>query len=335
MEAENAATQMDEIVDDELDDGVDEPVPTPPGLVVRTQSGFFWVQTPDELVRCVLRGRLKKVRVATDIVTLGDLVRWTPTSAGEGVIEEIQPRRSKLARRAAGSKGIWKEDVLVANLDQVLTVFAVASPPPHLRMLDRYLVMAELNNINAVIVGNKCELLPRAEAEALFAPYHDIGYPVIFTSTYADEGIDLVNATLKDKISAFSGPSGVGKSSLLNVVQPGLGLRTGEVSGDTGANRNKGRHTTVYPELVPLSFGGYVADTPGIRELGLWQVPPEDLDRCFREFRPFLTECYFQPCRHVHEPDCAVLAAVASGVITADRHESYVRLRDEVDAGRW
>lgn len=298
------------------------------GTVIKAQSGFFWVRTDEGVLRCTLRGRLKKSRMASDIATLGDQVVVLPTTPGEGAVEEVLPRRSKLARRAAGSKGIWKEDVIVANLDQVLTVFAVARPEPHLRMLDRYLIMAELNGVEALIVANKCELRTREEIDALFKPYSDIGYPVLHTSAAQDIGIDALRERLVDKISAFSGPSGVGKSSLLNRLQPGLGLRTSAVS-DT---LNKGRHTTVVAELHTLDGGGYVADTPGIREMGLWQVPPEELDWSYREFRPFIDQCFFQPCSHLHEPDCAVRDAVERGVISAVRYDSYSRLYDEISA---
>ena len=300
----------------------------PTGIVIKSQSGFFWVRTEAGVLRCTLRGRLKKSRVPTDIATLGDNVVVTPTSNGEGAIEEVLPRHSKLARRAAGQKGIWKEDVIVANLDQVVAVFAVARPEPHLRMLDRYLIMAEMSEVEALIVANKCDLRPRAEVEALFAPYSAIGYPVLFSSAAQHQGIEALRERLQGKISAFSGPSGVGKSSLLNVIQPGLGLRTREVSDAL----NKGRHATVFAELHPLDGGGYVADTPGIREMGLWQVPADELDWYYREFRPFLDECYFQPCRHLHEPECAVRAAVERGEIAAVRYDSYTRLYEEVGA---
>jgi ribosome biogenesis GTPase len=298
------------------------------GTVIKAQSGFFWVQTDEGVLRCTLRGRLKKSRVPTDIATLGDKVLITPTSNGEGAVEEVLPRHSKLARRAAGSKGIWKEDVIVANLDQVAAVFAVARPEPHLRMLDRFLIMAELNNIHAIIVANKCDLRPREEIEALFAPYTSIGYPVLMTSAAQGVGIEALREQLSGKISAFSGPSGVGKSSLMNVVQPGLSIRTSAVSDVL----NKGRHTTVFAELHPLEGGGFVADTPGIREMGLWQVPPDELDWCYREFRQFLEQCYFQPCSHLHEPDCAVCAAVERGEIAPERYDSYRRLYEEVNA---
>src|SRR5918997_2819598 len=143
------------------------------GTVVKAQSGFFWVATDTGTLRCTLRGRLKKSRVPTDIATIGDQVVVMPTSNGEGAVEEVMPRHSKLARRAAGQKGIWKEDVIVANLDQVVTVFAVARPEPHLRMLDRYLVMAEMSDVDTLIVANKCELRPLKESRALFKPYID------------------------------------------------------------------------------------------------------------------------------------------------------------------
>lgn len=301
------------------------------GTVVKAQSGFFWVVTDEGTLRCTLRGRLKKSRVPSDIATLGDRVRVTPTIPGEGAVEEVLPRRSKLARRAAGSKGVWREDILVANLNQLVAVFAVANPAPHVRMLDRYLVNAELNELAVIIVANKCELLAPDEATAIFATYTRIGYDVLFTSAKQNIGVDELRARLEDKISAFSGPSGVGKSSLMNVIQPGLALRTGAIS-LAGANVGKGRHTTVAAELVPLHCGGFVADTPGIRELGLWQVPPTQLDWGFREFRPYLDQCYFQPCSHLHEPDCAVREATAQRAIDPLRYDSYSRLREELSA---
>jgi len=298
------------------------------GTVIKSQSGFFWVRTEAGVLRCTLRGRLKKSRVASDIATLGDQVVITPTSNGEGAVEEVLPRRSKLARRAAGSKGVWKEDVLVANLDQIVAVFAVARPEPHLRMLDRYLINAELNGVEALIVANKCDLRPREEIDALFDPYKAIGYPVLYTSAAQNAGVEELRTRLANRISGLSGPSGVGKSSLLNRVQPGLQLRTSAVSDFL----NKGRHTTVVAELHPLDDGGYVADTPGIREMGLWQVPPEELAWSYREFRPWVDQCFFQPCSHLHEPNCAVRAAVDRGEIAAVRYDSYTRLHEELSA---
>lgn len=294
------------------------------GTVLRAQSGFFWVQTEQGLLECSLRGRLKRERQSSDIAVIGDQVTVMKISPTHGAIEAVAPRTTKLARRAVGSKGIWKEDVIVANVDQVLLVMACAQPDFSPRMLDRYLVLTEASELPSLIVANKADLIDEQHAQALFGVYERIGYPVIFTSTRTGQGIDVLRERLAGRISVVTGKSGVGKSSLLNVVQPELGLATGEVS----ALLSKGRHTTTVAELIKLDSpdGGYVADTPGIRELGLWRFPIEDLAWCFREFRPFLGECRFAGCTHTHEPDCAVQAALLAGTIDPARYDSYVRL---------
>lgn len=294
------------------------------GLVLKAQSGFFWVQTEAGVLECRLRGRLKKERQSSDIAVIGDTVQVTQVSPTTGAIEAVEPRRTKLARRAAGSRGVWSEDVLVANVDQVALVFACANPEFTPRMLDRYLVLAEAGELDTVIVANKVDLVGDERARELFAIYDQIGYPIIYTSPKTGAGIDELRARLAGRISVVTGKSGVGKSSLLNAVQPGLGIVTGEVSELLG----KGRHTTTVAELHPLEGpgGGYVADTPGIRELGLWQFPREELAWCFREFRPFLDECYFAGCTHTHEPDCGVRNALAAEQISVARYDSYVRL---------
>lgn len=296
------------------------------GTVLRAQSGFFWVKTSAGLLECTLRGRLKKERQSSDIAVIGDTVQVAQVSPTTGAIEAVLPRETKLARRAPGTKGVWKEDVLVANVDQVLLVFACTQPEFSPRMLDRYLALTEFSELDALIVANKADLTGDERAHELFAPYERIGYPVIYTSPRTGQGIDDLRARLAGRISVVTGKSGVGKSSLLNAAQPGLHLATGEVS----EALNKGRHTTVVAELLPLTLpgGGYVADTPGIREIGLWRFPLDELDWCFREFRPFLGECYFAGCTHTHEPDCAVRAAVEQGAISAERYESYTRLRE-------
>lgn len=295
------------------------------GTVLRAQSGFFWVQTGAGVVECKLRGRLKKERLGTDIAVIGDIVEISLVGPGQGAIEAVLPRRTRLARRAAGARGAYKEDVLVANVDQVLLIFACDAPPFTPRMLDRYLVICEHSGLDAVIVATKVDLVGEEQAQARFAIYERIGYPVIYASTQSGLGLVEVRARLDGKLSIVTGKSGVGKSSLLNAVQPGLNLATGAVS----EQLNKGRHTTTVAELIPLTTpgGGYVADTPGIREIGLWQLAPEDLDWCFRELRPFLDHCYFAGCTHVHEPDCAVRAAVETGAVSEERYDSYVRLR--------
>ncbi|NOK62586.1 MAG: ribosome small subunit-dependent GTPase A [Chloroflexi bacterium AL-W] len=296
------------------------------GMVLRAQSGFFWVQTEHDILECRLRGRLKKERQSTDIAIIGDIVEVTQVSPTTGAIEAVHPRQSKLARRASGSKGAWKEDIIVANVNQVLLVVTCTQPDFSPRMLDRYLILTEDNELDAVIVANKVDLVGEEHARAMFAVYEQIGYRIVYTSTYTSLGIEELQACLAGRISVVTGKSGVGKSSLLNAIQPGLSLATGDIS----EALNKGRHTTTVAELIPLQFSdGYVADTPGIRSLALWRFPLEDLEWCFREFRPFLDECYFAGCTHIHEPDCAILAAVGRGDIAAIRHDSYVRLYEQ------
>ena len=297
------------------------------GTVLRAQSGFFWVKTGHGVIECTLRARLKKERQSSDIAVIGDRVEITITGPTSGAIERVAPRRTRLARRSPFTRGLWKEDVIAANIDQVLLVFACAGPEFSPRMLDRYLVLTEYSELEAVIVANKIDLVGEQQARQMFAPYERIGYRVIYSSTKSGSGIDEIRSLLGGQLSVITGRSGVGKSSLLNAVHPGLGLVVGEIS----EALQKGRHTTTVAELHPVDLpqGGYVADTPGIRELGLWRFPMEELDWCFREFREFLDGCYFASCSHTHEPECAVRAAVEQGAIAIDRYESYVKLRED------
>ncbi len=299
------------------------------GRVLRAQSGFFQVQTVSGVLECRLRGRLKKEWRGSDIAVIGDEVEVTEVAPGEGAIEAVAERRSRFSRRQPGQRGLWKEDVLIANLDRVFLVFACASPPMNPRLLDRFLVIAEHNEIAAVIVANKVDLVGADTASALFGVYERLGYPVCYVSAERGDGIDALREWLHSRVSIFAGPSGVGKSSILNAMQPGLRLATGGVS----EALNKGRHTTVVAELHPLDGpqGGYVADTPGIRELAAWSIPNDELDWCFVEFRPFLGGCEFNDCSHSHEPGCAVREAVERGEIEAQRYDSYLRQRENAE----
>ncbi|MCX7977000.1 MAG: ribosome small subunit-dependent GTPase A, partial [Bellilinea sp.] len=206
---------------------------------------------------------------------------------------------------------------------QVVFVFASANPAPRLGMLDRFLVIAEQQGIPPLIVANKTDLVSAEEARRLFADYPPLGYPVIYTSVKSGEGIQQLHACLKGKLSALAGPSGVGKSSLLNAIQPELGLAVREVSQAT----SKGRHTTVIRQMFPLKEGGYVADLPGLRMLALWDVQPEELDGYFPELRGLVQHCAFSDCTHRNEPGCAVQAALQEGKISPRRYQSYLRMR--------
>jgi ribosome biogenesis GTPase / thiamine phosphate phosphatase len=299
------------------------------GTVLRAQGGVYEVETSDGVVEAKLRGRIKREERTGEKVVAGDRVEIERGESGGRelwTIETVHERSSVLLRRAPGKAPRPKP--IVANVDRVLVVFAVARPDPHLRMLDRFLVICEASGLDAVIVANKVDLTGEAAARQLFGIYERVGYPVVYTSVKQGIGITELRERLRDTTSVLTGPSGVGKSSLLNSIQPGLGLRVAAISEAV----LKGRHTTVTAQLIPLEGGGYVADTPGLRELGLWGIDREELDGCFPEFEPYLGTCrYGNSCTHSHEPGCAVKAAAAAGEIPAERFESYLRLLDGDD----
>lgn len=297
----------------------------PTGIVLRARSGFYTVRLDDGArLECRLRGRVKQDRGDSDLVVIGDRVAVAAQADGDAMIESVEPRRSRFSRRQPGPRGAWKEDMIVANLDQVLVVFACADPMPHLRMVDRFLVVAEHNEVEAILVANKVDLVGLPAARATFAGYETIGYPVHYVSAREGIGLEDLDDRLVGRMSVVTGPSGVGKSTLLNAIQPGLRIETGAVNEAV----HKGRHTTTAAELHQLTApgGGYVADTPGLRELGLWHVPPDELAWCFPEMRPHLGGCGFNDCRHLAEPRCAVRAAVAAGSVSEARYDSFRRL---------
>lgn len=305
------------------------------GTVLRGQGGVYEVETPDGVLEAVLRGKLKRDERSGEKVVVGDRVEMEPEASGERTvwaIQRVHERSSLLARRAPGKAP--RPKLIAANIDQLLIVFAAANPTPHLRMLDRFLVIAEDAEIPPVIVVNKIDLTGEDEARRAFAPYLAAGYTVLFTAAKRGVGVGEAGERLCGRMSALAGPSGVGKSSLLNAVQPGLGLRVAEVS----EAQNKGRHTTVTAQLIPLACGGYVADTPGLRELGLWEVDRDNLQFYFPEFEPFRYDCRYPGCTHVHEPGCAIRAAVEAGAVDAGRAESYRRMmtgEDDDEVPRW
>ena len=293
---------------------------TKQGLIIKAQSGFFTVNTGEGLVICQLRGKLKQGRAKGDIAALGDRVTITLLEDGSGVVEKVEERKQALVRLDPRPQGEYQQ-VLLANADQVIFVFACAHPNPKLRMLDRFLVIAEKQKIPIIIIANKIDLLENAKD--IFGLYESIGYRVIYTSAKLEKGLDELRDVLKNKISALAGPSGVGKSSLLNALQPGLGLAVNEIS----KVMNKGRHTTVTRQMFPLEGGGYVADTPGWKSLALWDTEAGEMDAYFPELRDLVPYCQFSDCTHIHEPGCAVLAALQAEKIYPERYESYLRLR--------
>ncbi len=306
------------------------------GTVFRTHSGNYYVQTDTAgVLVCKLRGNLKKEliystsdsrprrvelaqkRRSTDPLTVGDRVR---VDAELAMIESVFRRTSELSRHSPSGRG---QHTLVANLDQAFLTVAAAHPKPDVWLLDRFLVLAEAADIPPRIIVNKVDRLDdadRPEVEAAIAVYEKIGYPVYWVSAKTGQGIDAVREALHGRISAIAGPSGVGKSSLLNAVQPGLQLKTGDISETNLA----GKHTTTTAELLPLDGGGWVADTPGLRQVDFWEIEKSEIRYCFPEFAPYLDECKFADCRHHTELGCAVRAAVDAGEIDRRRYESYV-----------
>jgi ribosome biogenesis GTPase len=293
-------------------------------VVLGAVGGVYSVELAGgEHIEAVLRGRLKRDERSADRVVAGDEVRLARQD-DRWIIEGVAPRRSQLARRAPGP-GRRRPKVMVANVDRVVIVLAAARPDPNPRTLDRLLVLAEASALDALIVLNKADLVDDANAAAFLAPYRAAGYRTLVTSSLLGEGVAELRAELCHGRSVLTGPSGVGKSSLLNAVQPGLGLRIGEISPAV----LKGRHTTVAARLIRLECGGYVADTPGLREVGMWGVEKSRLDHCFPELRPLLGHCRFDNCSHTHEPACAVREAVTAGDVSGSRYDSYLVLLEE------
>ncbi|MBM7855750.1 ribosome biogenesis GTPase [Desulfohalotomaculum tongense] len=280
------------------------------GIVIKAYSGYYYVQDRETQWVCRLRG---KFRLTKERVLVGDRVKVKPAEKNTGVIYEVLQRRNELVRPP------------IANVDQAVITFAACRPDPNLDLLDRFLVMAEGAGIKPVICLNKADLLEEGQPAWLEA-YRQIGYTVLVTSAKDNTGIDQLKQALDNKISVFAGPSGVGKSSLLNAVHPGLKLKTGEISRKLG----RGKHTTRHVELIPLQSGGLVADTPGFSSLYLPEFPAEELVYYFPELAEYAGSCRFNSCMHNKEPDCAVKEAVRLGKIDSRRYNSYLQFLSEI-----
>jgi ribosome biogenesis GTPase / thiamine phosphate phosphatase len=312
------------------------------GIISRKTHGIYTVKNDDGEYLCRISNKLRKELVypiasnkslrrrvievksikKIDPVAIGDEVKFKlGTDEERGMIEEILPRRNSMSRLGAGRKPI--EQVIVANIDQAVIVASATYPKTNLFTIDRYLADAEVSEITAVILVTKVDLVSIEDIKAEFAVYEKIGYKVVYTSSVDEVGIDDAREMLKDKRSVLLGMSGVGKSSLLNVIQPELGLRVREVHNKTG----EGMHTTTHLEMFELDFGGEIVDTPGMREFGVWRGREMDWATLFPEMRPFLKDCKFgKGCRHLTEPGCAITEAVSDGRIAISRYRSYCRL---------
>ncbi|MCE5284949.1 MAG: ribosome small subunit-dependent GTPase A [Pelosinus sp.] len=285
------------------------------GIVIKAYNSYYYVQTADKIAMCTLRGRFKKERFS---LLVGDEVEYTMTGGDKGVIEEILPRHSMLKRP------------MVANVDQVILTFAAVSPDINKALIDRFLVLAELSSLKIVLCINKTDLADSEEINEIALAYKRIGYPVILLAAKNGVGINALRTMLDDKISVFAGPSGVGKSTILNHIEPGLALVTGAVSEKIG----RGKHTTRFAQLLPLTAGGFVVDTPGFSFTEFNDINENELMHCFKEFWEFIPECKFNTCLHFKEPKCAVKNAVLAKEITKERYDSYLEILTEIKANK-
>lgn len=291
------------------------------GRVLSVHGLQSTVQTADgKLYRCATRRLLKSL--STDqrhVVAAGDQILFRPENEDEGFIERIEPRHGLLCRTSKG-----RQHVIVANVDQLLIISSAAEPVLKPNLIDRFLVTAEKARIRPIICINKIDLIDGADLQPLAGVYGQMGYQVIFMSVTTGAGVEQVQRIVRGKASVVAGQSGVGKSSLLNAIDPGLGLRVNTVSEEN----QKGRHTTTTAQLLPLSCGGYIVDTPGIRQFQLWDVIPEEVAGFYRDIRPYVSFCRFPNCTHTHEAECAVKYAVADGRLDARRYESYCYIQE-------
>jgi len=294
------------------------------GRVLWASQGGYHVELDGETAFCRVRGRLLRAYLkSTTPVAVGDEVLVEPAGDGTFLIVERLPRRSTLSRANVGDREV--EQVIAANVDQLIVVVSIVDPPLREGLVDRYLVAAHKGHLASLLCVNKIDLVGRAAARQRIALYERLGYPVVLTSATRRQGLGELKAALRGKTSVLSGPSGAGKSSLLNAIDPDLDLDIAEVNPKTG----KGVHCTTSARIYSLSFGAWVVDTPGIRELGVWNLEAEEIERCFVEIQGRAAHCQFRSCRHLRELGCAVRDAVERGEIARSRYESYRRLLSE------
>ncbi len=302
------------------------------GVVIRSTGLWYDVMVGDKVVPSTVRGRFRLTEDdVTNPVSVGDRVRLRLGADDTGLITEINERKNKLSRRAAGRR-VGREHIIATNIDRVWNIQSVRLPKPNPGLIDRVFVVAEAHDIASGLVINKVDLIGesnRRQIDELYELYDGLGLPVLLTSVETGEGLNEFREALSDRTSVLTGPSGVGKSSILNAIEPDLDLKTSDVSEKT----RKGRHTTTYVSLYPLSGGGFIVDTPGIREFGVLDIEPWELSHFFVEFREYLEQCRFPTCTHDHEPGCAVKEAVASGTITERRYRSYLSILDSINLG--
>jgi ribosome biogenesis GTPase len=284
------------------------------GIINKGIGGFYYVETEEKLYVCRARGKIKNEQI-TPLV--GDRVEISVVDfdADEGIIEKVLPRKTELLRPN------------VSNVDQAIIVFAIKNPEPNIMLLDKMILLAENSGLDIVICFNKCDLDDEDKFNNLSRIYKAAGYTILKTSTKNVQGIEALKEVLKDKISVFSGPSGVGKSTLLNTIEEGLKLQTGEIS----KKIKRGKHTTRHSELLLLKSGGYVVDTPGFTSLSLHEIPIEHLPGLFPEFEEASENCQFDNCKHLNEPKCGVKKALEAGAISRERYEAYTYIHNELE----
>lgn len=292
------------------------------GTIINVQRGLFTVRNENSEIDCTLRGKLfKQSQTTKSLVVIGDNVTFQPVQGGRGVITEIHERKSRLVRRGAGPKGRHLEQIIAANIDQAILVFAVKNPTYNKNLLERYVVAAKAGNIEPVICFNKMDLIDPTSIEDDVNGYKDLGYKVITTSTLLNEGIDSLKNLLRGKTSVFAGSSGVGKSSLINSVLGEEAAKTGAVS----SSLYKGRHTTTSSQIFDLPFGGKMIDVPGMREFGLFD-DERAIEEAFSDIATLAESCKFRDCKHISEPGCAVKAALEEGQLDKRRYRNYLKL---------